>query len=649
MKILALLIFAVSVLAADSLVVLTRSFALAGSHSANNIKLIFTSPADIYRVSRLEGKTFKFLANTTSYTYDDYDLDCNKKYSYRVTGINGTTTVLDSGVVSKSTYTPASNLQVYDNTFLYSSFNTSSGILVDGVYYRYVYESDSDGFVRYYQQTSTDGFVFTGNKTVMSRDEVCASVTTVTPGLCKIERQSFKLNPTTGKIVFWGHFENRADYTLGELCVAEAEAGEEFDFLGAFRPLGYDSRDYTLYGDADTGEGYIISATGTNTNMNIYSLTSNWTAIDSLLTTVLVKQYREAPDLEKVDGYYYLFTSNSAGWFPSAADYISATNMSGPWSEPRAIADLFTFGTQSGGVDKVGDEYIMLGDRWGANFASEAVHSVRAAPITLKDGFASYEFYQAIEYNPTAQEKGVVAVQSGKVLSVGKTVNATSASDTNHSAELAVDGIKTVYTNYYIPSAVPFYYTIDLEDYAIVSEIDLLTHIVKGSETYYNYTISASRDGKKFVLISDNSANKSPGFVVSLVSDLTAYRYVRIDVSDIINANNGNSATWAAGINEVTVYGTPSSVNSVAKTEYTVSASVANGQYTSDFKVELSTNSSGATIYYTTDLSTPTVKSNKYKLPIEVKQSTDLKAVAIKNQKIVSQLLIAQYVIVSDD
>ncbi|KAK7202851.1 glycosyl hydrolase [Myxozyma melibiosi] len=649
------LVYTLAAHAADSLVVLTRPFQLAGGTAANNIKLIFTSPADTYLVSRSLSSSsgFSQIANTTSYTYDDYALKKSTTYFYKVVGVNGTETVLESDVVSSTTYALADggNPQVYDNTFLYSTLNNTGSLLVDGVYYKYVYESDDDGFLRFYQQTSTDGYSFSGNKTVMERDVVCASVNATTPGLCKIERQTFKLHPLTGKIVFWGHFENEADYALGELCVAEATPGEEFDFLGAFRPLGYDSRDFTFFGEEDGSAGYILSATDTNTNMNVYSLTANWTDIDELLTTVLVSQYREAPAVEKIDGYYYLFTSNSAGWYPSAANYISATDMAGPWSDTRAIGDLFTFGTQSGAVNKIGGQYVMKADRWGANFDGEAVNSERLAPIVFGQGFASYEFYHAILYNP--EESGassVVAVQAGKVLSIGASVNATAASSDSYAAGLAVDGIKTVYTNYYVPSAVPFYYTIDLGAEAVLSQIDLLTRIVKGSETYYTYTVSGSTDGESYTVIADNTDNEAVGFVVNLITDLNSYRYVRFDVDGIINAHNGNSATWAAGINEITVYGTKTT--QTAALDAVVSASVASGLYDDDFTVELSTNAtgSGTTIYYSTDLATP--KSGcgtKYTGAISVKKSTDLKAVAYsKAGKIVSRLLIADYAVSQD-
>lgn len=78
---------------------------------------------------------------------------------------------------------------------------------------------------------------------------------------------------------------------------------------------------------------------------------------------------------------------------------------------------------------------------------------------------------------------------------------------------------------------------------------------MQGSETYYGYNITGSSDGQNFVLLTDESKNTDVGFVSSLPTQTASYRYVRINVDSIINTNNGNSATWAAGVVEMTVYG----------------------------------------------------------------------------------------------
>ncbi len=74
-------------------------------------------------------------------------------------------------------------------------------------------------------------------------------------------------------------------------------------------------------------------------------------------------------------------------------------------------------------------------------------------------------------------------------------------------------------------------------------------------------------------------------------------------------------------------------------------ASPAGGTYTSSQSVILSTNTSGATIYYTIDGSSPTSASNVYSSPISISNSINLKAVAIKSGMFDSPVLNENYTI----
>lgn len=70
-----------------------------------------------------------------------------------------------------------------------------------------------------------------------------------------------------------------------------------------------------------------------------------------------------------------------------------------------------------------------------------------------------------------------------------------------------------------------------------------------------SFKVSGSTDGNTWTEIADKSNNTDPGFVPAFVTTSDAYRYVRVDVSAVVNNVNGNAANWAVGVSEMTVYG----------------------------------------------------------------------------------------------
>ena len=82
------------------------------------------------------------------------------------------------------------------------------------------------------------------------------------------------------------------------------------------RPLGYDSRDQSLFID-DDGTAYLLSATNMNRDINIYKLDPSWTKPVLLVNTICKGLHRETPAIIKKDGEYYFFSSKASGWYPS--------------------------------------------------------------------------------------------------------------------------------------------------------------------------------------------------------------------------------------------------------------------------------------------------------------------------------------------
>lgn len=530
-------------------------FQLSSGSSVNNIKLRWASVsgATTYSVARSTGSgSYSTISSAGGDSYDDYGLTVGSTYSYQISALQGATVMQMSNVVSMAPYTPSGTYSTYDNTKA-STASIKSNLYADGVYYQYNYQSFSNGSMEaLVQQTSTDGYTFTGSTTVLTGQTVCASV----GYSCHLERITYSLHPSTQQIIMWAHLEDTANYDLAQVAVAYAIPGQAFAFGGTYRPLGHDSRDLTFY--VDGSAGYLISATNTNTDMNIYSLTSNWTAVADLVVTVNKGAYREAPAMIKSNGWYYLFTSRAAGWFPSQPQYIAAQSVSGPWSPPVVVGNTATFATQSGSVVTLpNNQSAMLADRWSANWTPTAGDNRELMlPLALSpsNAFATYNFYKTVQYSDShlTAEQAIYGVQTGKILS-NYQPSSSSAGTTNLSS--ANDATQDVPTSYWIPSSVPFWYQVDLGTPRVVSQVDLTTNMVQGSETYYRFNVTGSTDGIEFATLADRSDNTDVGFVASYPTSTDAYRYVRINVQAVINTHNGNEADWAAGVVEATVYG----------------------------------------------------------------------------------------------
>lgn len=128
---------------------------------------------------------------------------------------------------------------------------------------------------------------------------------------------------------------------------------------------------------------------------------------------------------------------------------------------------------------------------------------------------------------------------------------------------------------------------------------------------------------------------------------------------------NSDELLTATGVGTVTVTATAHDGSSVAGTKvititaasgtYTIAvatnvdvtaaptASPAGGTYTSNQSVSLSTATSGATIFYTTDGSTPTSSSAMYSSALSISGATTLKAIAVKSGMTDSSVMTEAY------
>lgn len=233
-----------------------QRFSIGSSGSANNVKLAWDvagSTINNYTVQRKSGSAaYSSIGSTAGNTFDDYGLAVGTNYTYQVTSASA-----KSNEASAQPFNvPSSGYSTYSNTQT-STATRRSRIYASKVYYQYTYVDDGNGHFHIQQETSDAGYTFSDPKTVLTSDTVCADLQNKT---CKLERTAFALNPTTGNVVMWAHFENAQDYSLGQVASAHAKPGSNFTFDGHEQPLGHDSRDLGFFADTDNS-AYLISAT----------------------------------------------------------------------------------------------------------------------------------------------------------------------------------------------------------------------------------------------------------------------------------------------------------------------------------------------------------------------------------------------------
>lgn len=484
-------------------------FQLSTSSSVDNAKLrwaIIEDATDYLVLRSVDSGSYSQIDSLHGDSYDDYGLAVGSTYDYQITALNGVTSIGTSEVVSLQPFSPSGSYNTYSN-IQGSNLDLQSNLYADGVYYQYNYESFSNGSMEaLVQQTSSNGYSFSGNTVVLTGQTVCASV----GYSCLLQRIDFEKNPVTGDFVMWAHLENTANYDLAQVAVAYATPGQAFTFAGTYRPLDYDSRDETFFVDGD--DGYLISATDTNTNMNIYALTSNWTAVASLVQEVYIDDYREAPSMVKYDGYYYLFTSRAAGWYPSQPEYIAAQSLTGPWSNPVVVGNTATFCSQSGSVMQLNNgQFAMISSVWAANWSPSAGANYDLflpTSFSPSGGYASYNYYEQVAYSDqiTTVNQAVYGIQAGQILS--NTYPATTNAGTTNLA-YANDGTQDNPNQTWVPDTFPFWYQIDLGADHTIKAVDLTTNMVQGSETYYQFNVTGSTDGETFTLLANQMDNTS--------------------------------------------------------------------------------------------------------------------------------------------
>lgn len=530
-------------------------FKLKGEPDVNNVKLMWSKAphAAAYRIYRDND----LIGEVRGVVFDDYGLPVGAKISYRVEAISENGDGIDSSATVAETFTPIGESRIYDNydgRYLSGPQDAKPrGFLIDGRYYRYdLRRMKEQGVAPKWiitESISTDGLSgWSTPRIVFTKPD------------CKFEGNAFNYNPNTGKVVISSHYEDGKGYEAAKIFLAEITPGGEIRIGTADRPLGYDSRDQSLFIDSDN-TAYLLSATNMNQDINIYRLDESWTHPVELCNTICKGERRETPFITKVDGKYFFFSSEASGWYPSQTKYCSASDISGEWTPLREIGNNTTFDAQFNGIKNIKDIWGCWSYHWGAQrrYKTPGGNFPRITVLSFNNGTACMSYFRYVEFNNI---HGLIPVQNGRNISLHKQVSTEAPESEKIDPNWLTDGDMCQSSDYFkndmaLTSGLPYVLVVDLADKARLSEINLSTRLVNGSECCYKYTIEGSADNESYEMLVDARDNHGVGFQIHDVDSDTAYRYLRLQVYDVISVHRDNSQAWADGIYELTAFGTP--------------------------------------------------------------------------------------------
>jgi len=552
--------FSASTVVSEEIGLVGNLFCVADSSAADHAALQWatTLPAESYTLYRSTDSESAFVPvyEGSGASYEDDDMQTGTTYYYQLK-------VTSKGKESFSSVkqlTPCalpSGLSTYDNQKGSSLVYETSGYKVGNTYYSYSLKKHNGKNDIYLAETiSTDGKRFGNERNVADSSQNSALES------CKIESVHIDYIPAKNKVVVWAHWEKPDGYADGKALVITGTPGGQFTVHHVYNPLGIQVRDMAIFFD-DDGAGYLIAAAnkegqGANATMYIFRMNDDYSDVTDVVTTLFEDQYREFPNLIKKDGYYFLFTSQAAGWYPSSGAYSVTTDLYGKWSGLRSIGNTSTFSSQSGWIVNMQDKnYLMHAYRW---LRASSTSGTTLCPLYFDNGFAFYDYCPYFKYNTSTGD--LFPVQQGELLSQDRPASSSLAAKGSSSPAKAFDGTyQTSFTAIGDYKKWPFYLQVDLERVCELSNIQTSWYICKGSEGYYTYTVEGSLDGQKWTKLLDHTdksreeVSKTYGFNSDMLSGKA--RYVRLNVQNATLQNNPNNNWYTPTVYEVKVYGTP--------------------------------------------------------------------------------------------
>ncbi len=536
-------------------------FASSANSPVNQVSLQWASSqsfdlAELFRSNEKEGQYEKIYSGRGTSFSDSISLGSN---AYFKIIIHRGEEKLTSNIQSVTAIPMPEGLSTYTNQQATESRLPSKPIQVGNTYYRFQTFKEGKAMKHVLMYTSADGKNWSEGSPVMDQNSH--------PDLAdfKFEAETIMYDKNNDQILWWCHWEKAQGYAAGKAFVASAKPGQPFKVHRIFNPMGVEVRDMSIYIDEDK-KGYLVAASnvpgqGANATLYIFRLNDTYDDVTGIVAKIAENNYREAPHIVKKDGYYYLFFSQAAGWYPSVGGYSTAKSMNGPWTDPRPIGNNSTFSSQSGGILKFGfadtKVPLMMGNRW---VRSEGTSRNSVLPIQFAEGFAFYDYFPFLLYD--ADKSILIPQQLGKLLSQDKPAEASIPGKPAHEPAQAFDGSYAT-TFQSDKKEWPFTISTDLGSTCEVKNVQVSWLMHKGSEAFYTYQIEGSTDGKEWKVLVDRSdktsnlLNKTYGFTSDILPEKSAARFVRLKVLNAHLQNNPDRNWYAPTINEIKVFGEP--------------------------------------------------------------------------------------------
>ena len=223
--------------------------------------------------------------------------------------------------------------------------------------------------------SSTDLVNWTFERTVLTADDINAGL--ANPRVWVAGRPKVIYNDLTQQYVMYFKCRPKDKGSDRKFALSTSSTVDgPYTFQGRHLPTGGGFGDSTLFKD-DDGTAYVIYSNlqgGTRTT-RIDQLSNDYLSVSH---NVAVINKREAPNVFKKDGIYYLITSGASGWSPNQAKYYTATSMAGPWSAAKNFGNATTYHSQGSDVIVVQGtsktSYIFCGDRWDSSYLGNSTY-----------------------------------------------------------------------------------------------------------------------------------------------------------------------------------------------------------------------------------------------------------------------------------